>query len=83
MVLLPFCCSLKYIHLWHELYCRYDETQFEAADMAAGNAVGKVETQMLRMTVGVPTLKGATGVSTRATTSPQLDFQRLFLRYCL
>ena len=40
--LLPIRCSLKYLHLWSDLYCKYDETEYSAAEMAAGLAVGRV-----------------------------------------
>lgn len=41
--LLPVRCSLKYLHLWSDLYCKYDETEYSAAEMAAGLAVGRTQ----------------------------------------
>lgn len=46
--LLPVRCSLKYLHLWNELYCKYDEVEYSADEIVAGFAVGKVENQALR-----------------------------------
>ena len=49
--LLPVRCSLKYLHLWDELYCKYDEVEYSVHEMAAGLAVGKIENQALRYVV--------------------------------
>ena len=46
--LLPVRCSLKYLHLWDELYCKYDEVEYSVEEMAVGRAVGKIENQALR-----------------------------------
>lgn len=51
---LPVRCSLKYLHLWHELYCKYDEVEYSEAEMAAGVAVGNIETQALRYAMPCP-----------------------------
>jgi hypothetical protein len=77
LALLPFCCSLKYIHLWSELYCKYDEVEYSAAEMAAGRAVGKIETHALRMTVGVPTLQSASGRGIPVTVESLGDGERV------
>lgn len=59
--LLPVRCSLKYLHLWNELYCKYDETEYSAAEMVAGLAVGKAQSHMRSKAAGASARKLATG----------------------
>ena len=57
IALLPVCPSLKYIHLWTELYCRYDESQYEKAELSAGRAVGQIAGEARRMSRSRSTLQ--------------------------
>jgi hypothetical protein len=82
--ILPVKCSLKHMHLWTDVYCRYDESTLEAQEIAAGRPVSRLQRELAAsLEAGLARVGSRNGVSVAGVGAPEHADGSTFYRFRL